>query len=281
MRSTKLAVMLLAMGCGGEPSSAPVIDDGPVPAPAPAAAPAEQEPLGPADPVAQPTDTAALEAAAKAKAAAEAEAAAANAAAAKPADTPEPSVRDHTGTDMAKMMKDSAQAPWMAQVHKGATAGQYAVWQLAGGSKQWWGCTGYRGGNRVLEMRMAMGGQGWITFAYVVDDDQNVVEGFIANYDPAETSVCRGFKISVMEKTEPADAGDRPEPEKGEETVNAAGRDWACTWYKTEFGKTWMAEQSGWFNKIVRSTDAAGNTVMELVEIGTDARLGLAFPKSK
>lgn len=181
------------------------------------------------------------------------------------------------GNDMAKMMKDSAQAPWQVQVHDGAAVGQYAVIEMAGGTKQWWGVTGTKDDMNVVEMRMDMAGQGWITYAYVVDGEGNVKQAFIANYDPEAEEPEEGYEIKIMEKQDAA-GGDAPEPEKGEETVNAAGRDWECTWYKTEHGKTWMAEKDGWFNKIVKSEDASGNTVMKLVEIGEDATLGLKWP---
>ena len=73
------------------------------------------------------------------------------------------------------------------------------------------------------------------------------------------------------------------EPETGDETVNAAGRDWDCSWVKVDAGGTpavsWMCEDA-WFSKVIKS-EYDGKVVMELVEIGEDATLGLAFPKPK
>ena len=55
--------------------------------------------------------------------------------------------------------------------------------ELAGGTKHWWGCTGERNGNLVVEFRMDMG-SGWVTYGYAVDGDGNVLEACVANYDP-------------------------------------------------------------------------------------------------
>ncbi|MHC5021579.1 MAG: hypothetical protein ACYTGX_16025 [Planctomycetota bacterium] len=281
MRALVLSVVVLSIGCTDQKPPQPELAEANAPEAKPAAPPAEPAPgLEPAGEVAQPSDPAAIAAAEAAKAKAEAEAKAAAEAAAAEAAAPKVRLPKEGGTDMAKMMKDSAQAPWMLGIHAGAQVGQYAITEMAGGTRMWWGVTGTRNGRNVVEMRMAMGGQGWITYAYVVDDEGNVQEAFIANYDPELDTVERGYAIKVMEKQEVA-AGDGPQPEKGEELVNAAGRDWNCTWYKTEFGKTWMAEQGGWFSKIIKSEDAKGNVTMQLVEIGSDATLGLAFPEKK
>lgn len=180
-------------------------------------------------------------------------------------------------TDMAKMMKDSAQAPWVVSVHDGMAVGQYAVVEMMGGTKQWWGCTGTKDDMNVVEMRMDMAGQGWITYAYVVDGEGNVKQAFLANYDPEAEELEEGYEIKIMEKPEPTDAPAGDEPESGEETVNAAGRDWACKWYKSGDSKTWMAESDGWFNKIIKA-EYQGKVSMQLVEIGADATLGLKWP---
>ena len=178
--------------------------------------------------------------------------------------------------DMAKMMKDSAQAPYLVQVHEGMAVGQYAVTEMMGGTKQWWGCTGEKDGNKVVEMRMEMAGQGWITYAYVVDAEGNTQSAYIANYDPEAEELSEGYEIKIMEKTD-APAGEAPEAETGEETVNAAGKDWDCTWTKTEHGKSWIAKD-GWFSKVIKVEGADGKVVMELKEIGEDATLGLKWP---
>jgi hypothetical protein len=166
----------------------------------------------------------------------------------------------------------------MVAIHADAEVGQYAVTETAGGTKLWWGVTGEKDGLKVVEMRMEMAGQGWITYAYVVDAGGTVHEAFIANYDPEAEEPSRGYPIKIMEKTE-SPAGEGPEPEVGEETVNAAGRDWECKWTKTEYGTVWMAEADGWFMKIVKAQDAAGNVTMQLMELGSDAVLGLKFPE--
>ena len=87
--------------------------------------------------------------------------------------------------------------------------------------------------------------------------------------------------IKVGEKVEATGTADGPEPETGEESVNAAGKDWNCKWTLVDAGgkpaKSWMCDDA-WFTKIIKS-EYDGAITMQLKEIGTDATLGLKFPE--
>lgn len=181
------------------------------------------------------------------------------------------------GVDYAASMKDTP-AQYMVQLHSGAEVGQWASWE-AGGSEQWWGVTGEKDGNLVVENRMKMG-DSWVTQAFVVDAEGNVQEAYVANYDPEAEELQEGHKRTVAEKKEVEGGKEGPKPETGEETVNAAGKDWNCKWTKVDvngkFATTWMADDA-WFSKVIKS-EYDGNVGMMLKETGTDAKLGLKFP---
>ena len=177
------------------------------------------------------------------------------------------------GVDMAETMKNSP-AMWQIQLHDGAEEGQYYEWDSSG-STQFWGVTGTRDGNLVVENRMETA-NGWYTIAYVCELDGTVNDAFVANYDPEAEELSEGIQLKIMDKPEPVDAPPGDEPETGDETVNTAGEDFACTWTKTGDSKMWMCD-SAWFNKLIKM-EYGGKVLMLLKKKGDDATLGLKFP---
>jgi hypothetical protein len=180
-------------------------------------------------------------------------------------------------TDMAAMMKDSYKASYVVSLHSGAAVGQWASWE-ASGTELWWGVTGEKDGNLVVENRM-----GGMTYIFVVDAEGNTQEAYIANWKADAEELSEAHKVAIAEKTD-APAGDAPETETGEETVTAAGQDWACTWTKVDAGgkpaTSWMCDDA-WFNKMIKS-EYDGTVNMILKETGAEgATMGFKWAEEK
>ena len=195
-------------------------------------------------------------------------------------DDPPPENGGAAAVDMAKMMADTAEAPWQVTLHAGAEVGQWAQWaDGAGAANMWWGVTGEKDGSMVVEMRIKAG-EAWITYAYVCDGEGKVSEAYLANYSP-DGEPQAGHKIKVGTKPEATgETSDAPQPETGDESVELAGKTWDCKWYLSDVAgkasKSWTCED-GWFTKSIKS-DYDGKTVSQLDSVGTDAALGLTFP---
>ena len=181
------------------------------------------------------------------------------------------------GVDLAESIKDSP-AIYEIQLHDDAQEGQYWEYEQSG-MTVFWGVTGTKDGNLVVENRMTTA-QGSYTTAYIVELDGTVTDAYIANYDPDAEELSEGIQLKIMERPEPGKAGEAPETTEGTETLNVAGEDWDCKWIKMTIAgnvyQTWTCDNA-WFDKVIKS-EASGKVSRILTKKGENATLGLKWP---
>jgi hypothetical protein len=181
------------------------------------------------------------------------------------------------GMDMAKMMADQADVKGVIQLN-GAQVGTWATWE-ASGTKMWWGVTGEKDGNWVVENRMPA--QKY-TMIWVVDSSGNKLEAWVANWDPEAKELSEALPRKLNDAPE-AQPGEKPETTEGNETVNAAGKDWDCKWVAMQVAgkesKSWMCDQVPFMGLVKSSYD--GNVSMTLSEVGDGATMGFKWPEKK
>lgn len=194
------------------------------------------------------------------------------------------------GFDMAQMMIDNykngtMQAQYWVTVHADPKAGQY--WETtstsnfgAGEQKSTiaWQVAKVDGSNAWVENDT---GQGYI-LAFAVDltkkmeDGANVTKAWIGKKG------AKAEEIKVMEYKKPEGGGTTGEAPKyemttEEVTLNAAGKDWACTLTTIKMDgsetKTWVCKDA-WFGGTIKTwmKMAAGESSTELTKFGEDGK---------
>lgn len=194
-----------------------------------------------------------------------------------------------SGFDMAQMTIDmykngTMKASYWCTVHADPKAGQY--WETTstsnyGGAEtkmtMSWQIAKVDGSSAWVESDM---GQGYI-LAYAVDltkkmeDGANVTKAWIGKKD------AKAEEIQVMEykKPEGGTTGEAPKVDVTTEevTLNAAGKDWACTLTTTKMegseSKMWISKD-GWFGGMIKmwSKMSAGESTTELTKFGEDGK---------
>jgi len=196
---------------------------------------------------------------------------------------------DSGGFDMAQMTIDmykngTMSATYWVTVHADPKAGQY--WETtstsnygAGETKSTmaWGVAKVDGGHAWVENDM---GQGYI-LAYDVDlsktmeDGHNVVKAWIGK----KGAKAEEIKVMEYKKPEGGTTGEAPKYEMTTEevTLNAAGKDWACTLTTTKMDgtemKTWVCKDA-WFGGVIKTwmKMSAGESSSELTKFGEDGK---------
>lgn len=198
------------------------------------------------------------------------------------------------GFDMAQMTIDmykngTMSAMYWCTVHADPAAGQY--WETtstsnygAGEQKSTmgWQIAKVADGHAWVESDM---GQGYI-LAYEVDlakkfeDGANVVKAWIGK----KGAKAEEIKVMEYKKPEGGTTGEAPKAEVTTEevTLNAAGKDWACTLTTTKMDgtemKSWVSKD-GWFGGVIKTwmKMSAGESSSELTKFGTDGKAWLAW----
>lgn len=193
------------------------------------------------------------------------------------------------GFDMAQYMIDqyksgAQKAPYWVVVHADVEAGHHAEWtttSVAAGTETkstmaTLACK-KEGNNVWVEQDMGMG---YIMCSQVdlsKTEGANVVKAWIGKKGE------KAEEIQVMEYVKPeGTAGEAPKYETGEETIEAAGKNWDCTWMSNKDEnvewKNWTAKQ-GWFGGLVKnwSKHAAGESTMVLTKVATDGQSWLKW----
>lgn len=182
------------------------------------------------------------------------------------------------GTDMAKMMADSPDMKGKVQLN-GAQVGTWASWD-ASGTVMWWGVTGEKDGNWVVENRMP---SSKVTYAWVIDGEGNKLEAYVANWDPDAKELSAAYERKLNDPPDAPAGGETPESTEGNEDVNAAGKDWPCKWVAMQVmgkeSKSWMCDQVPFMGIVKSSYD--GNVSMTLKEVGDGATMGFKWPEKK